>query len=129
MTPMAYVSPRHGRRAGEVHTTTTRAQTLEEACDIIEAHQRAAKVSAKALSKPRTLKQQMVVGKLRAQTLKMQGKISLGGGGTNKPDPRLRQKARLPHPLRDLDMEAKRVKAREMFASGAWGFAVVAVGR
>jgi hypothetical protein len=108
---------RNGKRYATIHIIENEAQTVEEACDIIAARQRAARLSR--AYKP-SLKRQSAGAKLRANNLKRLGKISLAGGQTSVRTVPIK-KSPPPHPLKGLPMDQKRTKAMEMFAGGCWG--------
>ena len=101
--PVKHKFTRIGRTAAGIHAFDTEARTLEQACDIIERQHNGEKSGATRKGKPKSL-----------------------AGGFNKCDPKFyspRQKP--PHPFLDLTIEQKRIKAREMAASGCWGIAPV----
>ena len=123
--PVKHKFTRIGRTAAGIHAFDTEARTLEQACDIIERQQNGEKSGATRKGKPKSLRFELSVANARAMMLKRRGKISLAGG-FNKCDPKFyspRQKP--PHPFLDLTIEQKRIKAREMAASGCWGIAPV----
>jgi hypothetical protein len=108
------------KRPQRLHVVDTQTRSLEEACDIIAAYQKASKISAtrKAKKIPLTLRQELSANKLNSVRDKRLGLISLAGGHSERV---VKKREKRPHPFRDLPEQEKRVRAREMFRSGAWG--------
>lgn len=112
------------RLAKGVHAFDTEARTLEQACDMIAAQQRAAQQGKTRRETPLSLKQQYAAATGRAVLLKMHGKISLAPvcgtpGHSKKTTPSARK---IPPPMLHMMSRAdKRAKARLMFSTGQWG--------
>jgi hypothetical protein len=113
-----------GKRSPGYKTLDTEARSLEEACHVIAAQQRRERQLVAQKSKPRTLLQQFSDAKLGAMVKKRYGLISLApvGGITHNRRTFHLPKPSVPHPLRDLPKDQKRERAREMYASGQWGW-------
>ena len=112
------------RTSKGIHAFDTEVRTLEQACDLIAARQRAIKSGAgvaKAATEP-SLRAELAKAASRARLQKMHGKISLAGGVTNNRDPRMpRKRPNSPHPYADLSLDQQRAKVREMSHGGFWG--------
>ena len=98
---------------------TTEAQTLEQALRILEARAMNAKIAAANAKRKPTLGEELNRASLAARNRD----IHLANGDVHIGDFRRRRSAhkKVPHPFRDLPEDRKPAKAREMFASKAWG--------
>src|SRR5258708_7482616 len=128
--PFPSLHTRSKRTSKGVHAIDTEARTLEQAVNLLAEQQGHARSGRTNKGGPKKLRQLFCYARSRADLLKMHGKISLAGGGTNPKNPKLdRTKPKGPHPFRDLTPEQQRAKAREMYYGGHWGIGVPAYRR
>jgi hypothetical protein len=117
----------HKSITGGIHAFDTEARSLEQAVDILAnriVHKQAAETRKANANKPKSLRRQFFEANRRAQFLRWRGKISLSTGTSRDIATEAREKNRRPkpkHPFQDLPEDQKPAKAREMYASKAWG--------